>query len=425
MQLDKSQPLPEAEEVRRKLRAGHDLVRTLTVGEWLHRWLKQETHRRATEVSYESHVRLYLEPKIGQVRLDRLTVGHLVEMFNAIEDDNEATVANNDDRRGIEQRIRATRDLAERRVLRDQLAALPPYQRPVGRSSQQRVRATLRAALNDAIAQQLVTFNPASHVEVHAKKPKPIIWTAERVQQWRQGGLRPGPVMVWTPEQAGAFLDYVAECDTENEALWHVAVFRGLRRGELAGLSWADLDLDAGTMQVSRQLTEVEYQVAEDSPKSSAGERTIPIDDEGGRLLREHRKRQREERLRLGSAWVDSGRVFVKPDGAPLRPSWIGVQFEKLYIAAELPPIRLHDLRHVAATLMLAGKVDMKVVQETLGHSALSTTSDVYTSVLPDVARAAAEATTAVVPRSPRRTPGHPRGTHSALDNGSIQEVIR
>jgi integrase len=415
MAITAKDSLPAAEEVRRKLRAGLELSSKLTVGEWLDKWMKQESHRKATEVSYESHVRLYLKPKIGDVRLDRLTVGRLVEMFNLIDDDNDAIEANNADRRALEAQVKATSKRAEKRALREQLATLEPYRRVVGPSSKQRIRATLRAAINDAIAEQKVTFNPAAHVDMETRKPRPIIWTAARVEEWQQTGLRPGPVMVWTPQHAGAFLDYVADHDAEREALWHLAVFRGPRRGELAGLSWTEVDTDAGDIQITSQLTEVEYEVVEGAPKSVAGERTIPVDAEGVRLLKAHKRRQAEERLRLGGAWVASGMVFTKPDGSPLRPSWIGDQFERLYKGAGLPPIRLHDLRHVAATLMLAsGQIDMKVVQETLGHSALATTSDIYTSVLPEVGRAAAEATAAMVPRrAPRNPTGHPAGTQS------------
>lgn len=321
----------------------------------------------------------------------------------------------NADRKSLEQQIRDTNKRAEKQALRDQLAALPPHRRIVGGASQQRIRGCLRKAMNDAIAQQVTTFNAASHITIHAKRHKPIIWTAERVKEWQRTGLRPGPVMVWTPQQAGVFLDYVAEHDRDFEALWHIAAYRGPRRGELAGLGWTEVDLAVGTIEISTQLTEVDYQVEEGAPKSNAGERTIPVDDEGVRLLRAHRKRQLAERLRLGGAWVESGRVFTKADGASLRPSWIGDQFERLYTAAGLPPIRLHDLRHTAATLMLAARVEMKIVQEILGHSAIAVTADLYTSVLPELAKAAAEDTFAIVPRAPKKTAGHPSGTQGAI----------
>ncbi|SDJ22433.1 Phage integrase family protein [Actinokineospora alba] len=105
--------------------------------------------------------------------------------------------------------------------------------------------------------------------------------------------------------------------------------------------------------------------------------------------------------------------MWTRPDGADLRPSWLGDRFAALIAGAGLPPIRFHDLRHVAATMMLAAKVDLKVIQETLGHETLQTTSDLYTSVLPELARDAAEATVALIPRAPRQTLGHPSGTNS------------
>lgn len=237
---------------------------------------------------------------------------------------------------------------------------------------------------------------------------------------------RPGPVMVWTPEQAGIFLGYVADHDTELESMWHSFLKRGPRRGEIAGLGWTETHLQrfdqdeadpkrptaAAHFEVVTQRTEVRRRAITRAPKSETSIRAVPLDGETAELLWIHKGRQEYRRQRLGGAWIESGRVYTKPDGSPLRPSWISERFPQLYRAAGLPPIRLHDARHTAATLMLAARVDMKVIQETLGHSAISTTMDIYASVLPDVAADAAEATAAIVPRSrPPKTPGHPSGT--------------
>lgn len=432
--LDKDEPIPDVEDVARKLRSGQDLVENVTIGEWLDRWMRQETHRRATEVSYESHVRLYLKPKIGHVKVDRLTVGHLKELYAKINDDNDTILANNAERRSLQAQIKSIKGVAgnfarssgeqaslqqSRRALRQRLAELPPFRRPVGPSSQKSIHATLRAAMNDAITEQLTTFNAAMHYTVSAKAPKALPWTDERVEEWERTGQRPGPVMVWTPEQAGVFLDWIAEHDSELEALWHLAVKRGPRRGELAGLPWSEVNLIADTVTISTQLTEVSWEIVEGDPKSDAGERVIPLDEETTRLLRAHKARQAAERLRLGPAWVDSGRVFTRADGSSLRPSTLGHRFRALYTAAELPPIRLHDLRHTAATLMLAAGTDPKVIQETLGHSQVQTTSNLYTSVLPDTARHAADATAAIIPRAPRKTFGHPSGTQNTFSKAA------
>ncbi|WP_202919256.1 hypothetical protein [Saccharothrix deserti] len=214
------EPIPDYDETKRRLRTGQNLVNRITVGEWLDQWMASEQHRRATTVSYESHVRLYIKPNIGDVRIDRLQVAHVARMFQAIEDQNEVIRANNLDRKELEVQIKRTSVRSEKRKLREQLASLPPYRRMVGPSSRQRIRATLRAALNDAIAQQLITFNAAAHFKIPSKRPKPLVWTAERVEQWQATGVRPSPVMVWTPEQTSQFLDHAKH--DRLYAMWHV-----------------------------------------------------------------------------------------------------------------------------------------------------------------------------------------------------------
>jgi integrase len=115
------------------------------------------------------------------------------------------------------------------------------------------------------------------------------------------------------------------------------------------------------------------------------------------KILKAHRIKQAAERLATGPAWVDSGFVFTNPDGSRLHPHHVTDQFQWLAYTAGLPPIRLHDLRHGAASLMLAAGLDVKIVQETLGHTSSTFTRDTYTSVYPEVAKAAAEQTAALI----------------------------
>ncbi|WP_221762221.1 site-specific integrase [Nonomuraea sp. WAC 01424] len=128
-----------------------------------------------------------------------------------------------------------------------------------------------------------------------------------------------------------------------------------------------------------------------------ASVRTVALDTDTRQVLRAHRQQQRQERFAMGEAWVDSGFVFTQPDGNRLHPQHVSDQFLWLAYLAGLPPIRLHDLRHGAASLMLAAGVEMKVVQETLGHTSSAFTADTYTSVYPQVATAAAEKTAALL----------------------------
>jgi integrase len=168
----------------------------------------------------------------------------------------------------------------------------------------------------------------------------------------------------------------------------------GLRRGEACGVEWVDVDLQARTLAVRFQRVQIGYDVEGGAPKTEASDATVALDAGTANVLKAHRKQQKTDQL----AWVESGNVFTREDGAALHPATMTGQFERLAFEAGVPPIRLHDLRHGAATLALAAGVDMKVISAMLRHSSVTITSDTYTSILPGVAREAAEAVAALVP---------------------------
>nr|SBO94272.1 Integrase [Nonomuraea gerenzanensis] len=405
--LKDAKALPAVEEVRRKVRTRQDLNPTVTVAEWMTEFLRRKRKIDVTtRRSYEAHIRLYFVPYLGDIRLDRLRVSDVAGMFDAIEEFNDVITT-----------ARASGDAEERAKVR--------YRRPVGPATMHRIRATLRHALNIAIKQdRLIDFNPAAVVELpDAASPKALVWTDERVAAWsrdlqhrldveqrRRGAARlgraamvnvyasterPSPVMVWTPSHTYAFL---AQAATHRLfALYRLIALRGLRRGEAVGLRWKDVDLPAGVAGVHWQITQLGWEPVQGRPKTEASDRTIALDEDTVTALRAHRKRQAAERLAAGEGWVDSGFVFTDEIGRPLHPQQVSDQFYQLAFQVGLPPVRLHDLRHGAASLMLAAGVDLKVVQETLGHVSSTFTRDTYTSVYPEVARAAAESTAALV----------------------------
>ncbi|MFI0447480.1 tyrosine-type recombinase/integrase [Actinomadura sp. 6N118] len=141
-------------------------------------------------------------------------------------------------------------------------------------------------------------------------------------------------------------------------------------------------------------------------PKTAHSARVIALDRTTVAALRAHRDRQRREGLRLGERYRDSGYVFTGLNGDPMAPDRLTRTFRELVAEHGLPPVRLHDLRHGAATLALAAGVELKVVQEMLGHSSIVLTADTYTSVLPEVAHSAAEKTAAHVLEAGRLVPG-------------------
>jgi integrase len=192
---------------------------------------------------------------------------------------------------------------------------------------------------------------------------------------------------VWTAEEAGTFLTTVA--DDRLAALWTVALHTGLRRGELAGLRWKDVDLDAETLTVAQQRTNAGHQVVVMAPKAKS-QRQLLLAPATVAALGAHRKRQRAERLALGPAWTNTGYVFVDEAGEPYHPQRLLKMFEHAIRRAGVPAIRLHDLRHTMATLALQAGVHPKVVQEQLGHSGINVTLDIYSHVPQAVRRESA-----------------------------------
>jgi integrase len=167
-------------------------------------------------------------------------------------------------------------------------------------------------------------------------------------------------------------------------ALYVLAIHTGMRRGELLGLKWGDVDLDRGVLQIKRALTPRGKSF--NQPKSAKGRRRIGLTPESVEALKRHRVAQNEERLRRGRLWQDHGLVFPSQVGTPMHPdNFVKRSFKPLLERAGLPRLAFHDLRHTFASLMLLNREHPKVVQEMIGHSQISTTLDTYSHVLPDM----------------------------------------
>jgi integrase len=386
--LKAGHPLPDRDALARRVRAGTPASAGVTVEDYLWQWHRSRKIEATTLHIYAGHIRNYLAPHLGHIPIDQLRVAHVQAMFDAITERNT--------------HIEITRQ-SDDPTTRATVAG----QKVVSAATMHRIRATLRKALNDAIrTHRLIEFNPAAHIELPSgKRPKAKVWTSAAVTAWKATGQRPSPVMVWTPAQAGAFLDYAQDHDIALYAMFVLILHRGLRRGEAVGLRDADVDLDTGVAVVSQQITTVGYKPVVKKVKSDAGDRTITLDTATTTALRAYHARRNRWQLVNGAAWPRTGLFFVQPDGHPWHPDTVTNRFEHLVADAGLPPIRLHDLRHCAATYLKAAGADMKDIQETLGHSSITITADTYTSVIHelDAERAKANAAAALVPRTPRR----------------------
>jgi integrase len=359
----------------------------MLMADYLWQWQRSRKVQPTTIRGYDSHIRNYLQPHLGHLPIDQLRIGHVQAMFDAIADRNTAI------------------DLA-RRSPDPGVRASVKGMRPMSPASMHRLRATLRKALNDAIrSHRLIEFNPAAHVELPSgKRPKAKVWTAAAVAAWRATGQRPSPVMVWTPQFAGQFLDYAETHDIALYPLYVLILHRGLRRGEAVGLRDADLDLNTGFAAISQQITTVGYTPVTKQLKTDAAARTIPLDAATLAALRAYQARRARWQLVSGPQWPHNGLFFVKPDGQPWHPDQVSQRFERLVTDSGLPPIRLHDLRHCAASYLKAAGADLNDIKETLGHSSIAITADTYTTVIQELEteRAKADAAAALIPRAHR-----------------------
>jgi integrase len=415
--------IPEPAEVQRRLGVGVPLDGKATVAEWLDRWMKNKKTRPTTNNGYASHIRVHLKPRIGHLRLDRLSVGHVQEMFDAIADESDVIRAENEARREQEARAKWTRPgrppARERERLADErakLAEMKPYRKTNTVATRHAIRRTLRAALNKAIGEQLITFNAAAHVELGSSaRPKGQLWTAERVTRWRETGSVPSPVMVWTPEQLGAFLD---EAEASRlYAFYHLVAHHGLRRGEGVGADWANIHLDLNPPRID-VLTEIVvdgWTPIETAPKTDSSTSSVMLDRETVAVLKEHRARQLQERdawnvqaARERAAgkdtkdWTDTGKIFAAEDGSWLHPDVVSKEFRSIVDAAGLPPINLRDLRHGAAALVKAGGGDIHDASKKLRHSTVVLTSDTYMELFEEYEQDLTERAAAAVPRARR-----------------------
>lgn len=171
------------------------------------------------------------------------------------------------------------------------------------------------------------------------------------------------------------------------EALYVCALTIGLRRGELLGLRWSDVDLDGGTLTVRQTVLRVDGQLRFNRPKTDRSLRTVPTLE----LLRRHRDRQAVEREAAGERWQEFGLVFPSKVGTPIEPDNLDRTWYKIRAAAGLEWLRLHDLRHACATFLLASGASARTVMNLLGHSQIALTMNTYAHVLPEIERAAVD----------------------------------
>lgn len=318
-----------------------------TTGAYLTRWLEAKesarTIRPATIRSYRGHLTNYLIPSLGRVRLSDLKSADVDAMLVRIRRENEGKAPN----------------------------------QVVSASTERRIVATLRSAVRDALRTGQLHRDPTlgAHVAKDAGERRDA----------------------WSPEQFGRFRAWMEAKQAEDgngnrtdvQRIAPVTLFAvgtGMRLGEVCGLRWSDVDLDAGYLTVRQQAQLQGRDIVFQPVKTKAGQdRWVPVAGWVPDVLRSRKAQQGRERLVAGEAWTSpTGLVFTDALGGPLNPNNVSKTFGRMAERAGLPRVVFHSLRHLAATIMLQNGLPLPVVSRILGHSTITVTADLYFDVVKD-----------------------------------------
>lgn len=301
----------------------------LTLGRFLtDEWLpaKRSTVKETTLASYELHVNKHLVPALGGLALVAATAPRLNTFYADL--------------------LSAGR--------RDGRGGLAP-------KTVRNIHGTLHKALEDATRWGLLARNPAAYAD------PPKAPAAE--------------MTVWSPDQVKVFLDSVR--GDRLFAAWMLAATTGMRRGEVLGLRWSDVDLAAARVSVRQIRTVARYKVSTTTPKTAKGTRTLALDPATAAALRTHRAAQKAERLAWGAAYDNAADlVFAREDGSTIHPERFSRWFAQHCRRSGLPAVRLHDVRHAYVTALLSAGVPLKVVSQRVGHASPTVTMTIYQHVL-------------------------------------------
>jgi integrase len=303
-----------------------------TLDQYLNDWLETSAKSRIGENTfrtYTDYLKRYVRPTLGAYKLSSIQPLNIQELYTQMQDDG----------------------LSARTV--------------------RYAHAILSSALKQAVKWRLLQVNPASFVDLPRQKRQEM--------------------QVLTPKQVGLFLK--ATDGDRYAVLFAFALATGMRPSEYLALQWKDVDLKAGTVIVQRSLVRLnkEWKFAE--TKTARSRRTIPLPKTVTRQLKSHKQRQAAERLKAGSGYNNNDLVFATQSGLPVNlHNLLHQNFKPILVKAKLPKIiRLYDLRHTCATLLMGAGENPKVVSERLGHASIALTLDVYSHVLPTMQEKAAE----------------------------------
>lgn len=336
----------EAEQVMRKLideaEKGYHVTNTkITVAEWVQTWLEVyiEPNVSPTTLSrYQGMIKRYIIPMIGSVQVQQLGTLAVQAWVNS-------------------------------------LKVSPLSGKEMSAATVKHTYHVLKGAMDKAVLAGIIPRSPCQGIMLpKGQKKAAVVYTEAQIKKL-----------------------IAAAKGTEMELIIDMELCMGLRRGELLGLQWQDVDWKNNKIHIHNNRVVVNGKSLVKEPKTAAGNRTLDVPAPLMQKLREHRTRCAENRLRMGEAYTVTDYIIVHPDGKPIYPEYVSQLFTKLQERANLPQCRFHDLRHLCASIMLKQGVNVKVAQERLGHADIATTLNIYSHVLPSSAKEAADKIGALV----------------------------
>ena len=341
--------------------AGVIATRVPTLGEYLTSWLDeviQPNRAPLTYATYETFVRLHIIPGLGSKNLARLQVRDVQTWINRLAVTCQCCAQGKDALRPEDRR----RCCAVGTCCH---SALSPR-------SLSDVRATLRAALSQAVTEELIGKNVAMSVSLPRR---------------RKGGTRRRKA--WTSDEARRFLESARADEDRLYAAYVLVLVLGLRKGEVLGICWDDIDLDAGLLTVGMQLQRVGRQLLHRETKTEGSDAELPLPDICTTALKLRHQRQDEEQVWCGSAWQGDGLVFTTRYGTPIEPRNFNRSWDARCAKAGVRTITVHDGRRSCGTLLADLDVHPRVAMQILRHTDFSLTMEIYTLASSAATRAA------------------------------------
>ena len=386
-----------------KCRTGRFLDGNIKLSEFVEKWFSDyaEKQLKAKTIARYKALVYRINPLLGHIQLDKLQPHHLIEFYNEISkngvrddvkykpatDFEERMKKKNLTKKTLAQKagvseyvIRScfTEKNISKKTAKKILKVLPhslkevKNNEPLAPKTIQHYHRFLSSVLNTAVKWQVIPYNPCSRVKPPKSEKKEAVYLDET--------------------QALALVEALKKEPVRYRTMIMLLLYSGMRRGELLGLDWDDIDFENNLINISKSsLYLPDRGIYEDTTKNKSSERIIKIPKDMIELLKNHKEEQKKMKLNCKGEWHESNKVFTALDGRPLHPDSVTGWFHRFIKKNDFPPVCVHSLRHTNATLLIAGGTDIKTVANRLGHSTPSVTGNIYAHAIKSADEAAAD----------------------------------